>query len=442
MIKLSTALFLFSVIEDMDFTEAVLFIDDQGTKHNIEQGDSILSGAMDSITMHHFGMESSQIKGTFGERSSSGSNYGQFYFNGNLADHGDHSKVEFDPEKFPADPDEGERAFLSPLTDYSPSCSASNYYCADIDIAALNANGWPDYVVFGSFYSSLLTEEFRGNATKANVPIIELTTAYGSQAETQVLPRGMVEITERWEELAIAFMSNQVVSNKVKGPKTDLCRAAAAFSAAAKTAQDRGVRAMAGYLPYASPGENGEIGAFLASPERDTVLAMLEELGMAILHNDAESNRAYEYQVSNDFSTGLMPFENIMSAGALGEPVSYNVDFWLYDDRVTLDFLSDSFKKAWPHKAVVEGQYAYFPSNSRVFSYQHAAEILTIVGESLKSAKQLNTEANFECTSVDGGVSGPEHRSSGLQPGQYACYEPITYDFCTTIDKSDRKSVV
>jgi len=427
---------LVSAFVGMDVAHAAdtIFTDDLGTGHTIVAGSTIVCGAMDAITMHHFGMEASQIEGTFGERSSSGSNYGGSYFNGNIADHGDHSSAEFKPENFPADPDEAERAFLSPLRDYSPSCSASNYYCSDIDIALLNKYGWPDYIVFGSFYSSLLTEDFRGNATDARVTIIELTTAYGSTPDEEVLPRGMVEITERWEDLASAFIGADVVAKKVASPKAELCAAAAEFSEAAKAAQDKGVRAMAGYLPYAGAGENGEIGAFLASPERDTVLAMLEELGMAILHNDAEPSRAYEYQVSADFSTGLMPYENIMSAGE--KPVRYDVDFWLYDDRVTLDFLSDSFKEAWPHKAVVAKQYAYFPANSRVFSYQHAAEILSIVGESLKSAQQLSTDSPFKCTAVEGGVSGEEHRSNGLLPGQYACYNVTTYSFCNDQDES------
>jgi len=423
----------------LNSAEGASFTDDKGTTHVISKGDTVLCGAMDAVGFFHFGMETSQIEGTFGERSSSGSNYGGTYFDGNLADHGDHGNVEYNPEHFPADPDETERAFLNMITDYSPSCSSTNYYCTEIDIATLNQNGWPDVVVFGSYYSNLLTEDFRGNATAAGVPIIELTTAYGSSTEEQVLPRGMVEITQRWEELAISFLGDERVQATVKEDKAKLCAAAETFKSAAQMSQSRGVRAMAAYLPYAGTGDNGEVGAFIASPERDTVLAMMEELGMAILHNDAETNRPYEYAISSDFTTGKLAYENMQSAGALGDPVPYYVDFWLYDDRVTLDFLSGAFKEAWPHKALVAKQYAYFPSNARIYSYRHAAEILTIVAEPLKNAQQLFTDISTQCTPVSGGVAGEDHRSKGLLPGQYACHEPITYDFC--IQDKDETSV-
>merc|ERR1740139_2021765 len=107
---ITTVLFLVSAIGDV--AQAVSFTDDEGTTHDIPTGSTIVSGAMDAITMHHFGMEASQVKGTFGERSSSGSNYGGFYFDGNVADHGDHSSAEFNPDNFPADPDKAEQAFF------------------------------------------------------------------------------------------------------------------------------------------------------------------------------------------------------------------------------------------------------------------------------------------------------------------------------------------
>lgn len=325
------------------------------------------------------------------------------------------------------------------IPDFSP-CSNSNYYCSEIDIPAINAAGWPDFVVFGSFYSSLLTDDFRGNATEAGVPIIELTDAYGSTSDAQVLPRGMVEMTERWEELAQALLTPEDVAATVKNDKQTFCKEAEKFKAATRIAQNRGVRAMAGYLPYAGTGSNGEIGAFLASPERDTVLAMLEELGMPIIHNDAEPERDYEYKIDSNFQIGQLPFENIVSNGDVGDAVPYYVDFWLYDDRVTLDFISESFAQAWPHKAVVNKQYAYFPANARIYSYRHAAEILTIVGQSLKNAQKLEM-VTTQCTqSAEGGYSGSAHRSAGMDPGQYACYEPISYDICNDNDEDDASS--
>ena len=57
-----------------------VFLDDNGVYHLINSGDRVLCGAMDAVTLFHFGIDASQITGTIGERSSSGSNYGGEYF--------------------------------------------------------------------------------------------------------------------------------------------------------------------------------------------------------------------------------------------------------------------------------------------------------------------------------------------------------------------------
>jgi len=415
------------------------FTDDEGvTSTWTSDKPTIACGAMDALSFQALGMSADQIVGTFAERSSSGSNYGGIYADGNLIDHGDHANAPYDPSFFPADPTEAESNFLNRITDLSPSCSASNFYCDEVNMEILNEKGWPDVLVVGSFYSSLLTESLRGNATARGVPIVSLVTAYGSSPDDPVLPRGMIEVTQRMQELATALGAAKPAL--IEADQKKLCSSAAAFTQIAKGAQQRGVRAMAGFLPYTTTGEKGEIGAFLSSPERDTALAMLEELGMAILHNDAEPDAAYEYQVTPNFDLGLMPYENIMSSGALGDPVPYYVDFWLYDDRVTLDFVSDSFAQAWPHKAVVAKQYAYHPSNARVYSYLHAAEILDIVGAALATADKLFDEETTCTPAPVGGWNGEAHRSKGLLPGQYACFEPVTYSFCESTESSASSS--
>ena len=79
--------------------------------------------------------------------------------------------------------------------------------------------------------------------------------------------------------------------------------------------------------------------------------------------------------------------------------------------------------------AVTSKQYAYFPSNARIYSYRHATEILTIIAEPLSSATRLHDQTT-ECTNADGGPAGDAHRSQGLAPGEFACFEPVTYSFC------------
>ena len=76
------------------------------------------------------------------------------------------------------------------------------------------------------------------------------------------------------------------------------------FKDAASGAQARGVRALAAYLPYGPAAANGDIGAFLMSPDKDQVLMMLEELGMPIMHVDVAQESSWEYAVAADWSAG------------------------------------------------------------------------------------------------------------------------------------------
>jgi len=408
---------------EYDFCTIGSFVDDTGSTITWSGSQpTIITGAMDAVAFSHFGMSHEQILGVFGEQSSSGSNYGNTYFDGNVNNLIDHGLLDHDPSLFPADPNEEERAFLNSIAlDLSPGCSGTNYYCSEINIDILNENGWPDLVVVGSFYGSLLSDEFREAALEKGVPIITITDSYNSPTIPQV-PRSMVDMIGRMEELTTA-LGVSGVEGFAANDKNAFCDAAKNFRSQTKKAQDAGVRAMGGYLPYLPTTADGKTGAFIASPERDTVLAMLEELGMAILHNDVDG--AYEYFTDADFTAGTLPFQDILSNG--DPPVPYYVDFWLYDDRVTLDFVSDEFKAEWPHVALVAEQYAYFPANARVNSYKHATEILERIGAEIGKATKLNMEETT-CTPAD--TSGDEHRTTGLSAGEYACYDPVEYDFC------------
>jgi len=164
------------------------------------------------------------------------------------------------------------------------------------------------------------------------------------------------------------------------------------------------------------------MGGYLYSPHMDLVLLMLEELGMPLLHTGG----AYETMITEDWSTGLMSASDLKSADG---SASYPVDFWLYDVRVTLDFLSSSFATAWPHPAVTARQFASWHSSAHHYSYVHATDILTMVGNALASAERLHPAT--ECTPVTGGVSGTAYRTDGLAAGQYACAYPVEYAWCS-----------
>ena len=109
------------------------------------------------------------------------------------------------------------------------------------------------------------------------------------------------------------------------------------------------------------------------------------------------------------------------------------VDFWLYDARVTLDFMSSSFAAAWPHPAVVAEQHAQWPSNGHLFSYRHATAVLAGVREKLAVAQKLDP-LETTCTSVFQSDRDGVYR--GLGPGEYACYNPVSYAMCSAASPS------
>ena len=418
---LSLATVIVSGDDDVTF---VTFVDDAGTSHQISSDATIVTGAMDAVALSHFGLDSDRIVATFGERSSSGSNHGGQYYDGNVvyADMMKHNETPYDPDVFPADPDTEERAYLDSIGgDLSSECSASNYYCDIIDVTYLDENdAWPDLIIVGAFYKSLMSDVFIGNATEQDIPIIILENAYSEDYDEESIsqPRDMIEMVQRMEELALALgvvEDDAIVGND----KQSLCDAAKSFQATAQTAQDNGVRSMASYMPYMS-NPQGMTGAFLATPDRDPVLFMMQNLGMPILYNehggDFWENRA------GDYTPGAGTFQAENTTSVSGN-VPYHVDFWLYDDRVSLDFLSEQFAQDWPHPALLAKQYAYWPSNARILSYAHAAEILSTVEGQLQGVERVTPAT--DCIPVDG-TGGPRD----LAAGEYSCTRIQPIDFC------------
>ena len=311
---------------------------------------------------------------------------------------------------------------LAQMLDLSPKCSATNTYCTHFNHTLLDANGWPDLIIQGPYIGGAAwTEEMLASASNKGIPIIRLTNSYSTE---DALNRGFIEIIQRFEELASALGVSGVEAATAYD-KAALCAEMEAFKPVAHASQLRGVRALAAYLPYGAAAPNGDIGGFAAAPEEDSVLVMLEELGMAIMHTDATQG---SWESGGD--TPWMSATNLVSTGARTSgrvKVPYPVDFWLYDQRVALDFTSDSFAAAWPHPAVVAGQYANWPSNGHIHSYRHATTILAGVREKLAVAQKLDP-LETTCTAVD--QFDDEYRSAGLAPGEYACPKAVLYAMC------------
>ncbi|MAD26010.1 MAG: hypothetical protein CMO44_17780, partial [Verrucomicrobiales bacterium] len=424
--------------------EAMSFVDDLGMKHTWTKAQpTIVANVFDALALMHMGMDPSQIIGTYGERGRQGSNLNGYYHNQSFGTgddfaygehddhHGNHGDLPHDPAYFPTNPTPQEQAFLDQMLDLSPACSHTNWWCDDFDHTILDANGWPDIVIEGPYHGSAAGWGYYAwqpaNETAATtaafnargIPIIRLTSSYTTE---EAPTKGFIEIVQRFEDLARALGVVEVTA-ATADDKMALCDEIESFKPVALAAQQRGVRALAAYLPHGPAEPNGNYNGYIGTPEQDPVLMMLEELGMAIMHNDIPAGSLWEWNWPEGLSA-----TNLMSSGGRTSgrvKVPYPVDFWLYDERTTLDFTSDSFAAAWPHPAVVAGQYARWPHNGHHPSYGHATTVLRDVREKLAAAQKLHP-MQTSCTPIP--EFDDEYRSSGgLAPGEYACYNPVSY---------------
>jgi hypothetical protein len=397
------------------------FTDDAGVTHETNlTAPTILAVTMDGLSLVHFGLSHEQLKATVGERATSGSNANGVYADGNINDHGDHANAGYDPRHFPADPNAAERAVLAHAVDLSPGCSNGNFWCVEFNYTHLDQIGWPDYIFQGAYGGEWPFNEYYNPGVTAAIEAAGVQVIQIGRADTTTgVQRGMIEMIERYEQVA-EFLGVTDAAVNSAADKAQLCAAAESFKHIASQAHARGVRALGTYAPYLLPAANGTIGGWLYSPQQDMVLLMLEELGMPLLH----LGEAVSTMFNADYTEGLMSASNLQSP----DGVSLPVDLWLYDVRVTLDFVSEAFAAAWPHPAVTARQFAYWPSGGHIYSYVHAAEILTMVGNALAGAEALHEPT--ECTPTDG-IQGTVHRTDGLQTGEYACYGPVEFAWCS-----------
>jgi hypothetical protein len=417
------------------------FKDDENVVHKIKQDKpKILIEAQQVLSMLHFGVGKDQLYATHGPFSTSGSNYGGVYANGNQADHGTHEDALFELEHWPSHPNKDEMKVLEGIRskglDLSP-CSVSNFWCTALDWEVFNSKGWPDVIIhfeYDSYAYGDADGQFLGNASQRNIPVIKIfNSAPPPKTGDDRIPRSYIEVTRRMEELAIALgADSDTAKGAVKEGKIAFCKAADEFKLVAKAATDRGVRALGGYFPYRgddanrADGMNADgvsINGWLYGPARSQTLLMFEELGMSILHVGATGGTEANPYMFPDNLTSIQP----------GNP-AFGVDFFLPDIRVWLDVSSAQFAKAWPHPAITAGQFASFSSYAH--SYVVGAKILDAVSDKLKDAKKLDTITcdvcsahATKCTDVEV-ISSEVHRSDGLGVTEFACYNPVEYSWC------------
>ena len=230
-----------------------------------------------------------------------------------------------------------------------------------------------------------VNDEVKAKAAQRGIPVIILKDQNAAKTEWKTF----IDLAERFEDLAKALGAD--VEAYTAADKQNFCAKAAEFREISREASERGVRALAGYMPYGSADpDTGNIDAFLQPPDKNPALMMLEELGMSIIHPHTSQTGYYEWMVPS-WGGVNMPATGIMSTPmSNGARVAYNADFFLYEPRGALDFTSDSFAAAWPHPAVVAKQYAYYPITALHYSWRHATDILAVVGAKLSTAAKLD----------------------------------------------------
>jgi len=395
------------------------FVDDAGATHSSDKAaPTIVAQVGDALSLEHMGLAHAQVIGT------SGSNINSDYADGNggnAAAYGDHNANPHDPTMFPTDPISTiEAAMLAQSADLTPSCSSTCFWCVGTvgEITReLDAHGWPDYILQGAYGGKWpLIAPFDpwllGNATARGVEVITILDSFNDATETQSIPAGYIEITKRYEELA-AFLGGDA---DLSADKRALCAEVNTFRATAAAAAERGVRALGAYAPWATV-TGQDVAGWMSGPI-EQVGFMLEELGMQILHVEGSTEGGTDASTLG-FSATAFP---------------YPVVFWLYDVRVGLDFTSDAFAAAWPHPAVVAKQYAYWPNGGHIHSYEHGKEILQLVGEALGKANPVNDAT--PCTEV-ADIMDVDYRVNGIAAGEYACPQPVEYDWCPAYLSSD-----
>lgn len=325
-----------------------------------------------------------------------------------------------DPESgssFPKDPTPEELQFLASTTNLSPNCP-TGARCNEIDTDLLRQVD-ADYVLTLGYRHQV---RYIGDYVKEIEDIIGKPVIYLDVSQTgpdckpgkedRCYGKSMIDLIHQIEKLAFAMGISPPAS--LERDRQNLCEASAAFREAAKKAHLRGVRAMAAYIV---PGEDES--THLANPPDDMVLRMFEELGMPLMHVECDL-KPNEETCPLGFFWETVANTNMTNFQGTGVP-KYPIDFWLYDDRITLTVLDPKFgTEIYPNKAFREGQYAYWPIGGGSLSYRHAAEILNIVTPSIASAQRL-----YEPTGCEDGVdvSGVAHRTVGLDGGEYACYD-------------------
>lgn len=343
----------------------------------------------------------------------------------------------------PSEPTPEELEWLdTKVTNLNPECERpGGCYSFSVDILK-KVN--PDYVVFWGYNQSpfyFSDPTLIPNVTEAfDTVYIEISQESGKGDGTVCSAdvvngchgKSMITLIRQWESLASALGATPPA--QVEADKRAMCEAAATFRDAAKVAHERGVRVMAMY-PRTDL-------FYLANPTGNSVLRMLEELGAPLLHPggicddtlDPKCSHSYFWEnvPRGQYFVGCDPDKDDTDK-CVGNTL-YPVDLVLYDQRLTITIQNKTLNRIINEPAIVQGQIAYWPGAGLPQTYEHAAEILTILAPALESAQRIHPKT--DCT-PEVNVTSLEHAKTPMLEGKYACFDTTYHnDAYTTCDDS------
>jgi len=403
----SGALFLLALLSPTHAQRS--FTDDLGVTHTTTSDKpTIVTWAHRAVTLEHYGLDESQLLGTYGEWANSGSDY-------------DFDNLEAG-SSYPADPTPEEMRLLTKVVNLSPGCKAE--YCTEFNFDAFKQLDAEFILVHGYRESTWVIDNLLANITAEtdtkviyNEISLEGDDCSADGGFKDCYGKSMIDVIE--DNIETAEFLNLDAPEKLDEDFARLCKSATTFQENMKVAHERGLRTMAAYLTTTT--------SYMAAPHHDMVLRMVEELGMPIMHVGSCSNKTI---CPNDYFWEWLPIQEYFTdceEGVYSESCNtntlYPVDFWLYDHRTTMTVANEDFTLGFPDKALIAGQMDFWPIGGRLVTPHHAANILDILGPSLLTADRLYPET--ECTPAD--VTSVAHRTSGLAGGAYACYDTTEF---------------
>jgi len=391
------------------------YVDSNGITHNTEKDKpKIVTWAFRAVSMSHYGLDETQLLGTYGEWANSGSDW--------------NSSDPTGGSSFPADPSPEEIELLQKVTNLSPGCYDKGY-CTEFDIDAFKALNADELLIHGYRGSPWAVSSIITNITAAlgKSPIfLELSQEGGDKcqgdAHTTCAGLSMIDVIE--EHLELAQYLNLDIPESLNDDRKALCKSSKKFQKSMKTAQEKGIRILPAYIGGGDPKETT---SYIADVKHDMVLRMFEELGAPILHNDlcdveksetCKNNYFWEYIRNYEYFTGCNP-ENVNEN--CNDETLYPVDVWLYDHRTTQSITDPTWvKENFPDKAMLKGQVAVWPIGGRIVTPRNAAKILDIVGKDIDGFDRVRPRT--DCTK-NVKVASKQHKIEGIEAGEYACFK-------------------